>query len=129
TAPKAPLAIQRFSFINHLPSPCLNARGLQSWPIGLGQVLNPITLIYADAPVTREHEPNDTAETAQEITLPTVISGRFDKPGDVDWYVFQAKAGERVAIDLLCERMEMPGDPFVIISDAKGNELATFDDH
>lgn len=129
TAAKDPLALQRFSFINHLPSPSLNARGYQAWPRELGQALNPITLIYADAPVTREREPNDTVETAQEITLPTVISGRFDKPGDVDWYVFQAKAGERVAIDLLCERMEMPGDPFVIISDAKGNELATFDDH
>jgi hypothetical protein len=99
-------------------------------------------LVYADVPVTREREPNDTAKTAQEITLPTVVCGRFDKPGDADWYVFTAKAGEAVAVDLLCERMGMPGDPFVIIfgpepprkaagagARVEGNELTNFDDH
>lgn len=129
SVPKDSLALQRFAYVNHLPSPSLNARGLQVWPKGLEHALNPVTLIYADAPVTREQEPNDTAETAQEIKLPTVICGRFDKPGDVDLYWFTAKAGEQVAIDLLCERMDMPGDPFVIVTDAKGNELTSFDDH
>jgi hypothetical protein len=129
TAPKEPAALQRFDFLNHLPSPCLNARGLQAWPKEMGNVLNPITLAYATAPVTLEHEPNDTPETAQAIALPTVICGRFDKPGDVDWYTFSAKAGEQIAIDLLCERLDLPGDPFVLITDAKGNELAKIDDH
>jgi hypothetical protein len=129
TAPKEPLTLQRFSFINHLPSPSLNARGIQVWPKGLENALNPVTLVLADAPVTREVEPNDSAETAQAITLPTVISGRFDKPGDVDYYAFTAKRGETIGVDLLCERIDMPGDPFVIVTDAKGNELATFDDH
>jgi hypothetical protein len=32
-------------------------------------------------------------------------------------------------VDLLCERLDLPGDPFVIVFDAKGAELATFDDH
>jgi hypothetical protein len=129
TAPKEPIALQRFSFINHLPSASLNARGLQAWPKGLEDVLNPVTLALADAPVTREVEPNDTPETAQAITLPTVISGRFDKRGDVDYYSFTAKKGDSIAIDLLCERLDNPGDPFVIVTDVKGAELATFDDH
>jgi hypothetical protein len=124
-----PLASQRFDFINHMPSPSLNARGVQWWPAECKDALNPVTLAIADAPVTLEREPNDTAETAQGIHVPTVISGRFDKPGDADWYAFTAKAGESVALDLLCERLDMPGDPFIIVSDTKGNELATFDDH
>lgn len=141
-APKDPIAQQRFAFINHLPSPSLNARGLQFWPQlaplsanpsspkseGI-TALNPATLVFADAPVTLDKEPNDTAETAQTIALPTVISGRFDKPGDADWYTFTAKAGDNFSVDLLCERMDFPGDPFVLIFDSKGNELATFDDH
>lgn len=129
TAPKDPLLVQRFDFANHLPSPSLNARGLQRWPPGLENALNPMTLVYATAPVTREREPNDTPDTAQEIILPTVICGRFDKPGDADWYTFNAKAGETLAVDLLCERLDMPGDPFVIITDTKGNEIGTIDDH
>jgi hypothetical protein len=127
TAPKDPLL--RFAFSNHLPSPSLNARGWQWWPEGLKDVLNPVTLALADFPVTVEREPNDTAATAQPLTLPTVVSGRLDRPGDADWYSFTAKAGEAVSVDLLCERLDLPGDPFVIVSDAKGTELASFDDH
>jgi len=127
TAPKD--APPGFAFRNHLPSPNLNARGLQFWPEGLKDALNPVTVLAADAPVVLEREPNDTPETAQPVEVPAVICGRFDKPGDRDWYTFTAKAGEAIAVDLLCERLDLPGDPFVIITDAKGNELATFDDH
>lgn len=116
-----------FTFFRHMPSASLNARGLQVWPFK--NALNPITLAFADAPITLEKEPNDTAETAQPITLPTVICGRFDKPGDADWFSFSAKKGDAFAVDLLCERLELPGDPYVLVFDAKGNEIAAFDDH
>jgi hypothetical protein len=128
-APKDPLLGQRFTFLNHLPSPSLNARGLQFWPEGLKNVLNPVTVAWADLPLTLEQEPNDSADKAQPITLPTVVCGRLDRPGDIDWYTFKAKAGETITVDLLCERLDLPGDLFVILFDAKGNELATIDDH
>src|SRR5262249_11419483 len=80
---------------------------------------------YADAPVVLEREPNDTPETAQEVELPAVICGRFDRPGDRDWYTFNAKAGEALSVDLLCERLDLPGDPLVIITGANGDEVAT----
>lgn len=129
TAPKDPVALQRFAFHNHLATPSLNARGVQVWPAGLENALNPATLLFAPSPVVLEREPNNTADTAQAITLPAVVCGRFDRPRDADWYTFTAKAGEQVAVDLCCERLDMPGDPFVLITDAKGTELATFDDH
>jgi hypothetical protein len=129
TLPKSPAAEQRFAFRHHLPTPSLNARGLQLWPEPLKNAVNPVTLLFADAPVTLDKEPNDTPETAQPITLPTVVCGRFDKPGDADWYSFTAKAGDAISVNLLCERMDFPGDPFVIITDAKGNEVFSVDDH
>jgi hypothetical protein len=128
TAPVDATCLQRLDFINHPPSPSLNARALQFWPRGIADALNPVTLAFADAPVSRELEPNDSAETAQAIALPAVICGRFDRPGDTDWYSFTAKAGQVIAIDLLCERLGMPGDPVVIVRNAKGAELAAFDD-
>jgi hypothetical protein len=127
-APKD-LPLDRFAFVNHPPSPCATARGLQFWPANLKNCLNPVTLAWADLPLTPEREPNDSAETAQSLTLPTVVAGRFDRPGDRDWYRFAGKAGEAITIDLLCERLDFPGDPFVLIFDAKGQELASFDDH
>jgi hypothetical protein len=129
TAPKDPSLLERFAFINHMASPTLNARGLQLWPKEWKYCLNPITLAWADLPVTLEREPNNGAEQSQSITLPTIVCGRLDRPGDIDWYSFQAKSGETITIDLLCERLDFPGDPFVIVFDAKGKELATFDDH
>jgi hypothetical protein len=127
TAPKEPL--HGFASLQHFSTPNLNARGWQLVPPGWTTCLNPATFACADAPVTLDQEPNDSADTAQPIKLPTVISGRFDKPGDADWYTFAAKAGEQIGVDLLCERLDFPGDPLVIIFDGKGNELATFDDH
>src|SRR5262249_45048874 len=98
------------------------------YPKELPGVLTPITLVHADAPVTLEHEPNDTAEKAQQISLPTVLCGRFDRPGDADWYTFSAKAGEAIRVDLLCERPGLSGHPFVLITNEKGQEVVQFDD-
>jgi hypothetical protein len=129
TMPSDSAAALRFDQRVHLTPPSLNARGLQAWPKGLENALNPVTLAYATAPVVVEREPNDTAETAQEVKLPATVCGRLDKPGDADWYTFPLKAGESIEVDLLCERLDFPGDLFVIITDAKGNEVAQFDDH
>jgi hypothetical protein len=128
-APSDARQLQGFDYMTALSSVSLNARGLQRWPPGLDHALNPVTLAFADAPLTYEHEPNDTAASAQAIVLPTVICGRFDKPGDADWYTFAGKAGEAIQIDFLCERLGLPGDPFVLVTDAKGNEVASLDDH
>jgi hypothetical protein len=129
TAPKDPAALPRYDFLQHPPSPALTLRGLQARPKGLEQALNSALLIHAPCPVTREQEPNDTPEKAQPLTLPTVLCGRFDRPGDADWYSFRLKAGETVDLQCWCERLEMPGDPFLIITDAQGKELTAFDDH
>jgi hypothetical protein len=128
TAPKN-ASLDRFTFINHMPSPTLNMRGVQLWPEGFKHALNPVTLAWADLPLTLDKEPNDTLETAQPIALPTVVCGRLDRPGDIDFYSFTAKANDAISVDLMCERLDLPGDPFVIMLDAKGKELATFDDH
>lgn len=125
----APENTHRFAAINHMPSPTLNARGVQLWPGGLKDCLNPVTLAWADLPLTTEREPNDSPQAAQPLTLPTVVCGRLDRPRDIDWYSFTAKANDVIAVDLLCERLGLPGDLFVIVSDAKGKELATIDDH
>ena len=129
SAPNEPESRLGFAVVAPLPSATLAARGMQIWPKGLEVALNPVTLITADAPVTREHEPNDAADKAQAITLPTYLAGRFDQAGDADWFTFTAKKGETIAIDLYCERNDQPGDPRVIVTSTKGNELGSFDDH
>jgi hypothetical protein len=126
---KVPTAADRWQFIDLPASPALNVRGFQAWPPGIADALNPLTLVYATDPVVLENEPNDTPEKAQAVKLPAVICGRFDRPGDVDWYAFTAKANEVIAVDLACERMGRPGDALVVVTDDKGMEVAAFDDH
>jgi hypothetical protein len=129
TPPTDPQAVERLAYSVHPPAPALNARGFQVWPKEVPDALNPLTLLWAAAPLTLEREPNDSPTAAQMLTLPTVVCGRFDQPGDVDWYAFTAKANDKIAIDLYAERLGRPGDPFVVVVDANGNELETHDDH
>jgi hypothetical protein len=129
TLPKDAGSGRLAAFPEHFPSPTLNARGLQFRPAGCGDALNPIMVAAVRDPVVFEREPNDSAAAAQAVALPAVLCGRFDRPGDADWYSFPAKSGETIAIDLLCERLGLPGDAVVILSNTKGEELATFDDH
>lgn len=118
----------RFPFLEHPAAPAAALRGVQVRPKGV-ETVNAATLMLCEEPVTAEKEPNDSAEAAQPLTLPAAAAGRFDRPGDADWYSFAAKAGEAVRVELYCERLGQPGDPFVLVNDDKGREVAQFDDH
>jgi hypothetical protein len=126
--PEISPARRGLAFINHPAAPYLSAGAFQMWPPGIPDALNPVTLISATAPVMVETEPNDTPQTAQAISHPSLICGRFQTVGDTDWFAIHAKAGETILLDLVCERIESPGDPFLVVTDAQGQELATFDD-
>ena len=130
TAPaRDALSLTRFDFLFHPTSPAAKTRGWQFLPAPLASALSPLTMVHPVGPVTLEREDNDTREKAQPLKVPTTLCGRFDKPGDADWYRLDLDAGESVQIDLLCERLDLPGDPYVLVTDAKGNEVAQFDDH
>jgi hypothetical protein len=127
-APCSPDAV-RLAMIDDLASPILNGRVFQAWPEGLEHGLNPPTMTLARASIVAEAEPNDSPESAQKLSTSVVVSGGFDRPNDVDWYEITGKANEPIAVELLAERIGAPCDARVVVLDAKGNEVATFDDH
>ncbi|MFO0952750.1 MAG: hypothetical protein U0835_16700 [Isosphaeraceae bacterium] len=43
----------------------------------------------------KDDQADDQATGAQALTLPCVVSGSVGKTEDVDWYAFEAKAGQR----------------------------------
>jgi hypothetical protein len=75
-----------------------------------------------------EKEPNDTPDTAQKLTLPAVINGRIQKPGDVDTYQFTVKAQEKLVMEVMGRRLGSPIDSILTLFDAKGNQLVENDD-
>ncbi|HET6878614.1 MAG TPA: PPC domain-containing protein [Pirellulales bacterium] len=96
-------------------------------PVGEG-ANPPITLMYAASPVTLEREPNDTQEQPQQVALPLVVSGRFDRPRDADWYEIAPAEQGRYEIQAYSERIAGHADPYVVVVDDKGNRLTEIDD-
>src|SRR5262249_16351716 len=46
-------------------------------------------------------ESQTSAKDAQPLTLPALINGRLDKPGQLDFYSFEAKKGRKVSIQAI----------------------------
>ena len=51
---------------------------------------------YGESP---DREPNDTPETAFETYVPTILVGTISKPGDVDYYKIEVKAGDELVFE------------------------------
>lgn len=87
---------------------------------------NPVTLYVASAPVGLEQEPNDAAAQANKLTVPTEIAGQFQARGDVDFFTFDAKAGEAYWIEAFGDRNGSLADPYItldrVTKDDKGVE-------
>lgn len=83
-------------------------------------------------PELREAEPNDTRETAQKVTLPAVINGRFlRKTGsgaDRDFFRFHADKGENLILEVFARRLDSPVDSLLTLTNSAGNEIASNDD-
>ena len=73
-----------------------------------------------------DQEPNDTPETAQEVTLPIIVNGRIDKADDRDVFKFDAH-GTLVA-EVYGRRAGSPIDSSLTLTDATGKEVGFNDD-
>ena len=73
-------------------------------------------------PVT-EVEPNDSPRTAQAIALPTTVVGAIGRAGDVDYYRFEAKAGQEIGVQLLTAAVGSKLEPVLELTDADGRVL------
>lgn len=90
---------------------------------------NPQILLISDSPTVVESEPNDTREQAQALTLPAVVSARFDQERDVDWYTFETDdKGGQYGFDVYCERIAGRADAYLSVTDEKGNTAGSLDD-
>lgn len=103
-------------------------QGMQVLPGGMGGTWDAQPVLITNDPITIEAEPNDTMEAPQNVTLPLVVAGRFDKPRDADWYQFTPTEDGSYSFDVYSERIAGRADPYVVIVDDKGNRIAEPDD-
>ncbi len=78
---------------------------------------------YGESP---DREPNDTPEQAFECFLPTILVGAVSKPGDVDYYKLQVKAGEELVFANAGASLGSMLQPIVTIYDAEQNAVKEF---
>lgn len=79
-------------------------------------------------PECTEREPNDAPTQAQSVTLPCVINGRVDKPGDPDVFRIEGRAGDRLVAEVTARRLGSPLDSLLTLTDSQGRQVAVNDD-
>jgi hypothetical protein len=90
---------------------------------------NPVPFAVDTLPECLEQEPNNSIAAAQAVTLPIIVNGRIDKPGDWDVFRFNGRAGDTVVTEVYARRLDSPLDSVLKLTDASGKQIAFNDDH
>ncbi|HUE14925.1 MAG TPA: hypothetical protein VMR25_12220, partial [Planctomycetaceae bacterium] len=76
---------------------------------------NPVLIQLAPSVPVVEKEPNDTPAQAQPVSAPGEFAGRFQAPGDTDYFKFHADAGQVFYIDVFADRIGSLADPYLVV--------------
>jgi hypothetical protein len=74
-----------------------------------------------------EAEPNDSPRTGQKVTLPVTLVGDIGRAGDVDYFRFEARAGQEVGVQALTAAVGSGLSPVLRLVDPEGVVVAESD--
>jgi len=80
-------------------------------------------------PECLDNDSNDEPSQAQKVTLPIIVNGRADRPGDWDVFEVEGKAGETIVAEVHARRLGSPLDSFIKVTGADGKIIGLNDDH
>ena len=92
-------------------------------------ISNDLPFALDTLPECAEQEPNDDPAHAQTITLPVIVNGRIDRPGDCDVFRFEGRAGQKIIAEIDARKLDSPLDSVLKLTDAGGRQLALNDDY
>jgi hypothetical protein len=90
-------------------------------------VSNPLPLKFSHLPEVDAAGKN-SRESAQEIALPTAISGTLNKAAESHFFKFKANKDEHVIVEVFAHRSGSKLDSSLAILDSSGKELARSED-
>jgi hypothetical protein len=96
-------------------------------PINVGAV-NEVPFALNDLPEIIEAEAGNSPARPQTVELPIIINGHISKPGEMDVFKIQGRAGQQVVAEVLARRLDSPLDSFVRLTDVSGKIIAFNDD-
>jgi len=89
---------------------------------------NSITIPMGEGPELTEHEPNNDAQSANVLEIPSAITGCIDKAGDEDRFKIAAKKDEKFLLEVQSATLGFPLDAWLKLEDLEGKEMAKNDD-
>jgi hypothetical protein len=90
-------------------------------------ISEPALLMLDDLPTTAEGGSNHSLKDAQEVAPLIAVDGASDG-ASFDYFRFAAKAGQRVAIEIVAQRLGSSFDPVMRLLNESGAELLFADD-
>ena len=75
-------------------------------------------------PESVELEPNNEIGKANKVPAPGGITGRFEQKGDLDYFAFPGKKGQKMELIARTFEINSPAEVLLRVVDAKGAELA-----
>lgn len=88
-----------------------------------------LPFVRGDFPESLEREPNQERAAANLLAVNSTVNGRFETPGDEDWYRLTLAKGQGVILQTLAQRhLRAPVDTLIEMFDATGKKLAQDDD-
>ncbi|MGV3756117.1 MAG: hypothetical protein ACO1QS_12105, partial [Verrucomicrobiota bacterium] len=69
-----------------------------------------VTIPVEATDVQSETEPNDQQAKANALPGTAEVFGRFERTGDVDWFAWEAKKGEKFRVQAQTRRLGLPSD-------------------
>lgn len=116
----------RAAFLVTVPQDCPTGIGVVR--LGSSNRFSGPVLVLVDAlPSVPSADGHRTLATAQRVILPVAVDGACAELGG-DFFVFAARAGQRVSVDVVAQRLGSALDPWVRLLDARGRELAFNED-
>jgi hypothetical protein len=87
-----------------------------------------VKLVVDDLAQVTESEPNNSLPRANTASLPVSYWGEIGTPGDLDFYAFEAQAGETLVFDVAASSLGSKLNAVLTLLDARGRVLATRND-
>jgi len=94
------------------------------WAMGEQGASSPRTFFVGNRPEYLETDANDSLPTAPAVPMESTINGRIEKPGDVDYYRFAARQGQRVVVECWADRIDSRLRAVLEVFDLHGRRLA-----
>lgn len=92
------------------------------------RISNRVPFAVDTLPECREAEAHTTPAAAQKLSLPIIVNGRIQKPGETDVFSFKGRAGETLVAEVTARRLDSPLDAVLRVTDANGKQIALNDD-